>query len=196
MRLAVRSSVWLVLVAAAACGSAPKGPYFGDERFLVLGVSPEEEANKVSQELAIDGRAEYLRLRGATFTALGVSDPDGRPAWVRVITQRGIELALDPSTGHALSRGQRYELIAPAREGMYDADGDGFDEVIVLQRSYDEDDPCLLAYRLQNSGFVDLITDEAHAREVAREAVHDVEPCGSPSEPHAEGGEPPAEPAQ
>jgi hypothetical protein len=172
-----RAGLAVVLVGTATCSSAPRGPFFGDEQFLVLGVSPEEEANAVSKRLATDGRKEYLRLRGPSFTALGFEERDGRPGWVRGITQRGIELALDPVPSHALERGVRYELLAPETPGLFDADGDGFDELIVLKRSYDWDDPCVLAYRLQGTGFVDLITDGSHTLDVARDAITGVEPC-------------------
>jgi len=188
-------AVAAVAAGAAACSSGPASPYFGDERFLVLGVSPEEEANAVSKELAVEGRTEYLRLRGSAFTALGFAEPDGTRAWVRVVTQRGIELALDPTASHALSRGERYELVAPATEGLYDADGDGFDEVIVQKRSYDADDPCVLAYRLQNTGVVELIEDEAHTRAAARDVIGELEPCLSAPAPSDEQTETPDEPA-
>lgn len=165
----------------AMCSSGPSSPYFGDEKFLVLGVSPEEEANALSKQLASDGRKEYLRLRGPTFTALGFDEPDGRPGWVRAITQRGIEIALDPVQSHPLELGERYELLAPATEGLFDADGDGFDELIVLKRSYDRDDPCLLAYRVQNTGEVELITDPQDTVDAARTAITGVEPCAGTS---------------
>jgi hypothetical protein len=193
MSVVLRGHPLLVLLgfaALAACSSGPASPYFGDERFLVLGVSPEEEANAVSRDLAVDGRKEHLRLRGPTFTALGFDEPDGRPGWVRAITQRGISLALDPLASHALSPGERYELLAPAIEGLYDADGDGFDELIVLKRSYDRDDPCVLAYRLQSSGYIDLITDAAHTRAVARDAAGEVEPCEGEAAPPSSEPEP------
>lgn len=162
---------------SAMCSSAPRSPFFGDEKYLVLGVSPEDEANAVSKELATNGRREHLRLRGPTFTALGFTEPDGRPAWVRGVTQRGIEIALDPTPSHPLERGVRYELLAPETPGLFDADGDGFDELIILQRSYDNDDPCLLAYRIQNNGVIDLITDEHHVLDAARDAITGVQPC-------------------
>jgi len=158
----------------AMCSSGPSSPYFGDEKFLVLGVSPEDEANALSKQLATDGRKEYLRLRGPTFTALGFEEPDGQPGWVRAITQRGIQLALDPV---------RYELLAPSTDGLFDADGDGFDDLIVLKRSYDRDDPCLLAYRIQNTGFVDLITDAEDTVAAARDAISGVQACSGTQEP-------------
>lgn len=186
--LPMRFTTWLRSAGLAVCGlgiamcsSGPSGPFFGDEKFLVLGVSPEEEANALSRQLATDGRTEHLRLRGPTFTALGFTEPDGRPGWVRAITQRGIELALDPVQSHPLDRGERYELLAPAAEGLYDADGDGFDELIVLKRSYDRDDPCLLAYRIQSTGSIELITDSKDTIDVARDAITGVQPCsGAP----------------
>jgi hypothetical protein len=168
-------------LAVAMCSSGPSSPYFGDERFLVLGVSPEEEANALSKQLATDGRKEYLRLRAPTFTALGFEEPDGQPGWVRAITHRGIELALDPEQSHPLDRGERYELLAPATEGLFDANGDGFDELIVLKRSYDRQDPCLLAYRVQNTGEIELITGTEDTVAAARDAITGVEPCAGTS---------------
>lgn len=181
------SSVALALgsIGAATCSSGPSGPFFGDEKFLVLGVSPEEEANALSKQLATDGRREYIRLRGSTFTGLGFSEPDGRPGWVRAITQRGIALALDPVESHPLDRGARYELVAPATEGLFDADGDGFDDLVVLKRSYDRDDPCLLAYRIQSTGFIDLIADSNGTIAAARGAISGVEPCAGTAGPDA-----------
>jgi len=173
----------VALAVIAACSSGPSSPFFGDEKFLVLGVSPEEEANALSQELAVDGRTEHVRLRGTTFTALGFTEPDGRPAWVRAITPRGIALALDPVASHPLERGERYELLAPATPGLFDADGDGFDELLVRKSTYDGDDACLLVYRVQNSGFVDLVTDGEHTRQVGSIAGLHVEPC------HGEAGD-------
>jgi hypothetical protein len=174
----------------AMCSSGPSNPFFGDEKFLVLGVTPEDEANALSKDLATDGRKEYLRLRGPTFTALGFEEPDGQPGWVRAITQRGIELALDPVQSHLLDLGVRYELLAPATAGLFDADGDGFDDLIVLKRSYDRDDPCLLAYRIQNTGFVDLITDAEDTVAAARDAITGIEPCAGAQAPAGDAGTP------
>jgi hypothetical protein len=174
----------------ATCSSGPSGPYFGDEKFLVLGVTPEDEANALSKQLASDGRKEYLRLRGPTFTALGFEEPDGQPGWVRAITQRGIELALDPVQSHPLDLGVRYELLAPATAGLFDADGDGFDDLIVLKRSYDRDDPCLLAYRIQNTGFIDMIADGEDTVAAARDAITGVEPCSAAAGPDGDAGTP------
>lgn len=179
-----------------ACSSGPRGPYFGDEKFLVLGVRHEEEANAVSKELATDGRVEHLRLRGPTFTALGITERDGRPAWVRAVTQRGIELALDPVVSHPLDRGARYELLAPATPGLYDADGDGFDELVVVRSGYDGGAPCVLAYRVQNAGFIDLVADGARTLAAARGLADDLEPCVGAPAADASVDEPAQEPAR
>jgi hypothetical protein len=146
-------------LALLACTSAPASPFFGDDRFLVVGVSPDSEADALSSKLATDGLRERTRLRGTTFTALGVDDSQGVPSLVRVITARGIALALDPVESHPLDRGARYELLAPRSPGQHDADGDGFDELFIVRRTYDRADACLLVYRVQSSGFVDLIED-------------------------------------
>ncbi len=181
-----------VIACMVACSTANPSPFFGDDRFLVVGVNPDTEADALAIKLAAHGLHERVRLRGATFTALGVEDESGALALVRVITARGIALALDPVESHALERGARYELRKPQVEGDFDADKDGFDDLLVVQHTYDGSNACLLAYRVQSSGFVDSIDDAQVVQALAGPAYADTPPCtlgapdgGTPEAPEA-----------
>jgi hypothetical protein len=150
----------------SACGGAPAhGPFFGDDRLIVLGVDPDTEADALSHQLAERGLTEVRRIRGKTFTALGYA-PAAEPTRqrdVRVITGRGIALALEARANTALDPGVRYALLpAPYRDTL-DADGDGFDELFVSRTPLPAGEPCTLLYRVRDSGFVDAIPTDNYA---------------------------------
>ena len=159
---------------AVACGAAPvlsgcgapaHGPFFGDDRLIVLGVDPDAEADALSHQLAERGLSEARRIRGKTFTALGYA-PAAEPTLqrdVRVITGRGIALALEARANTALDPGVRYALLpAPYRDTL-DADGDGFDELFVSRTPLPAGEPCTLLYRVRDSGFVDAVPTDSYA---------------------------------
>ena len=146
----------------AACASGPKSPYFGDERFLVLGVRPDAEGDAVAEELERSGFKVTSKLNGLHFTALGAAAADGAPAKVRIVTARGIALALDPVVATPLQPGIRYALMPPPVKGTHDADGDGFEEVFV-HRLTDGVAPCILVYRVRDSGFADAVPSGQYA---------------------------------
>jgi hypothetical protein len=165
-----RRSSALALIAALAgsapaCGPPAHGPYFGDDRLIVLGVDPEAEANALAQQLRARGLHEARRIRGKTFTALGFAPAaqEDQQSEVRVITGRGIALALQARAPTALQRGERYALLpAPYRDTL-DADRDGFDELFVSRTGLPDGQRCTLVYRLRDSGFVDEVTTENYA---------------------------------
>jgi hypothetical protein len=163
---------WLVPSCTAlllcACASTPPSPFFGDERFLVLGVQPDAEAGALAEQLERSGYRIERTLRGQHFTALFALDGDGRPAKVRVVTRRGVALALDAREGHAFSPGVRYVLLAPPLRDTHDADGDGFEEVFVEQHTAAEA-PCILVYRVRDSGFADPVATSNYALPPGRE---------------------------
>jgi hypothetical protein len=148
----------LVVVSCCACASQPRSPFFGDERFLVLGVDADAEADELAGQLEASGFRVLQRLRGRNFSALGVAGTDGASAKVRVVTGRGIALALDPTTGNHAQPAVRYALLAPPSPETHDADGDGFEEVFVQMSSAAAGAaPCILVYRVRDSGFVDPV---------------------------------------
>jgi hypothetical protein len=148
---------WVLLLLLAGCASQAEGPYFHDEQFLVLGVDPDAEARAEIRQLEKKGFFVARRVRGQNFSALGFSDARDVAQKVRVITRRGIALALDPQLPTPLSQGVRYELIDGPVTGTQDADGDGFEELFVLVRHEAPADACIAAYRARDSGFVDAI---------------------------------------
>ena len=168
----------LSLCVACACAAPAPRPFFGDERYLVLGVQPEQEADRLEQQLVESGHALQLRLRGQHFHALGFRDRHGLVGLVRVVTARGIVLALDSDTGDALRPAVRYRLLAPPSPQTHDADGDGFEEIYVERIGGPTSGRCVLVFRARDSGFVDAVqvpegyalAGGAHAREPALRA--------------------------
>jgi hypothetical protein len=155
----------LLWLCGAACRPPAHGPYFGDDRLIVLGVDPDTEANELSRQLGERGLTETRRIRGKTFTALGYS-PAAEPGVqrdVRVITGRGIALALEARSDTALTPGVRYALLpAPYRDTL-DADGDGFDELFVTRTPLPSGEACTQVYRVRDSGFVDPVPTANYA---------------------------------
>jgi hypothetical protein len=147
----------LIALGLLGCASQQQGPYFHDEQFLVLGVDPEAEARALTRQLEKNGFFVARRVHGQNFSALGFSDAQDVPQKVRVVTRRGIALALDQQTSTALSQGVRYELIDGPVLGTQDADGDGFEEIFVLVHRDAPAVTCIAAYRARDSGFVDAV---------------------------------------
>jgi hypothetical protein len=180
-----------------ACGaSQPPGPYYGDEQYLVLGVRPDAEAIALALQIEATGYGLSRQLNGQNFTALGFADEEGLPSKVRVVTSRGITLALDSEAADALHEGMRYELLdAPLLE-THDADGDGFEEVFVEAQPASGEPPCILVYRVRDSGFVDPVPGKGYAIERAADATADAwrDPqfCETEEEPPAEDAQMPA----
>ena len=109
----------------------PQSPYYGDERFLVLGVRPDAEADAVAEELERSGFKVTSKLNGLHFTALGATDADGAPVKVRIVTARASRWRSTPVVATPLRPGIRYALMPPPVKDTHDADGDGFEEVFV-----------------------------------------------------------------
>jgi len=169
--MAVRVAVLLVLM---GCGGERRGPYFDDDRFLVLGVDPDAEANALVKQFAERGYALGSRHSGRHFTALGFVDADGTPVAVRVVTRRGIGLALDREPDPVLGE-VRFALLPPPRADTHDADSDGFEELFVerLQRGH----RCIEVHRVRDSGFVDPVPVE-HPLGHCPDTVRDVNADG------------------
>lgn len=148
----VRLVLALGLIVGGGCaGGSGQGPFFDDDKFLVLGVDPDREANALVTQFEAAGHRLQRRLTGRHFTALGFVDGLGAPIAVRVVTRRGIALALGPGD-------RRHGLLAAPRPGTHDADGDGFEEVFVEGDTHDGG--CLEVYRVRDSGFVDPVPVE------------------------------------
>lgn len=149
-----RALLWAI--GLSACAATVSGPFYGDEAYLRFGVDPRSEAAELAKNYAEHDEQLELRLDGQHFTALGFMTRSGVMARVRVVTDRGIQLALDPQTANALGQPSvSYALLpAPIRDTQ-DADGDGFEEVFVVRSTPTAS--CLLIYRVRDVGFVDAL---------------------------------------
>ncbi|HKU44305.1 MAG TPA: hypothetical protein VJR89_39370, partial [Polyangiales bacterium] len=148
----------LLLLALVGCASTPRSPFFGDERYLRFGVDPYAEAEAVIEGQKGRGYPLAQRVGGENFIALGFMDKGGRSSAVRILTVRGIAVALDDREATPFEPGIRYALLAGPVSGTQDADRDGFEEVFVEQRSQGE--VCLRVYRVRDVGTVDpVLTD-------------------------------------
>ena len=152
----VRAAGWLPCLCLCACASASHGPFFDDEKYLRFGLDPSAEARAIVQEREKLGDALAQQIMGEHFTALGFVDTHGTADAVRVVTARGIVLALDRTRESALTEAEIFELVPAPMPGTQDADGDGFEEVFIAARRGRS--RCLLVYRVRDVGFADAVT--------------------------------------
>jgi hypothetical protein len=149
----------LLLVWAAGCVARPPSPFYADADYLKFGLDAQSEADALIHDYAQRDEAVAQRLDGRHFTALGFMTRAGRITRVRVLTLRGIQLALDPEPTNSLGMGADYAVLAAPIADTQDADGDGFEEVFVERRA--PNGSCLLVYRVRDVGFVDPVTTSA-----------------------------------
>jgi hypothetical protein len=102
-----------------------------------------------------------LRVIGHDFTALGFIDRAGRATRARIVTLRGIALALDPEPATPLQAAARYALLAPPLPDTQDADRDGFEEVFIEERRAGQ--TCVQVYRVRDVGYVDHVETRLRA---------------------------------
>lgn len=151
----------MILALVGGCATQPRSPFFGDERYLRFGVDPRAEADTLVQAYREQSEALALRIVGHDFTALGFMDRSGLATRARVVTLRGIALALDPQPGTPLQAAVRYALLAPPLPDTQDADRDGFEEVFIERRSPNR--TCVLVYRVRDVGYVDALDTDLRA---------------------------------
>jgi hypothetical protein len=150
-----RLVVLLVACLSAGCASHPPRWYFEDEKYLRFGVDPRDEAGELARMYGERGERVALRIVGHDFTAIGFMDRSGRATRARIVTGRGIVIALDPEIGTPLTAATNYALVAAPLSGTHDADGDGFEEVFIEARK--PEGTCLLVERVRDVGYVDPV---------------------------------------
>jgi hypothetical protein len=163
---------------AGCAGGPPSGPFYGDEKYLHFGLDARSEADALIQQYSERGEPLALRIEGEHFTALGFMERSGRATRVRALTQRGIELAIDPEPQTALTPGPRFALLAPPIATTQDADGDGFEEIFIERRTAGQN--CVLVYRVRDVGYIDAVpvAPQLFGRERCPNAVADVDDDG------------------
>jgi hypothetical protein len=150
-----------MLALCSGCATAPRAPVFNDSQYLQFGVDPRTEADTLVKNYADRSERLALRIVGRDFTALGFMDRSGRATRARIVTLRGIALALDPDPESPLHAPARYALLAAPLPDSQDADRDGFEEVFIEQRKSAQ--TCLLVYRVRDVGYVDLLETRLRA---------------------------------
>ena len=144
---------WVVLLVLIACSQAPRGPYFGDERFLVVGTDPKREAEALVTQLRAQGYEVRVRMSGREFTAIDFLDAQGRAGPLRIVTARGIVLALDSGPQSVLDpAGMEFRLLAPPLRRSHDVDSDGHEEIFVEERDLALGTACIRTHRVMPDG--------------------------------------------
>lgn len=142
----------VALVAAAAC-SEP-APAVDPLAFLRVGLDARAEADAVAAGFRRRGFTELRRITGDDHVALGFARRSPtRASAVRVVTDRGIAIALDAPNPRALDLAE-VRLAEPVGPGG-DIDADGRSEIVV--ELVDETRPrtCLRVLRVRPDGLVD-----------------------------------------
>lgn len=168
----------LSIALLTGCATTPRAPFFNDAQYLRFGVDPRSEAETLVNNYAEHGERQALRIVGKDFTALGFMDRSGRSTRARIVTMRGIAVALDPEPESPLHVPARYALLASPLPDTHDADRDGFEEVFIEQRMPGQ--PCLIVFRIRDVGFVDRVETRVRAfnREYCASAVRDADQDG------------------
>ena len=171
-----RLSVCLLWI--CACTPPTPSPFFGDEAYLRFGTDPRAEADAIVRAYAQQNEVPALRLEGRHFTALGLMTRSGRSTRVRVVTDRGIQLALDPVRPDVLHKGESFALLDAPIANTQDADGDGFEDVFVERRFGTQ--VCLQIYHVADVGFVDPVPVSLRVfeRDYCPSAVSDIDGDG------------------
>jgi hypothetical protein len=168
----------LLLLGLIGCASTPAGPSFRDDAYLRFGVDPNVEANAVIESQKERDYRLARRLVGQHFTALGFMDKGGRSTAVRILTLRGIAVALDSRPQSPIQPATNYALVAPPIKDTHDADRDGFEEVFVEEQT--QDGACLRVFRVRDVGFVDPVVVESQVlgEEICPSAAIDLDEDG------------------
>lgn len=155
------------IVGACASSPQPRGPYFEDERYFTLGVDPRSEARALVEDLERQGLSAQPLLRGQRFYAVGVRHADRSSIGVRVVTARGIALALDRVKPNVFQEEIRYRLLPAPWSDTHDADGDGREEIFVevKQGSGKNARSCIAIYRIEDSGDVQPVDGKGYVLE-------------------------------
>jgi len=164
-----------IVVLLASC--APSNPPFDPLDYLAAGVDPAEEADRVALQLGRAGFVVDRRLEGGGAVALAARRRRDGASAVRVVTRRGVVVALDaPDVRHP----GRLAVRLPEAARFERRELDGYVELPVEVVS---DVVCTAVVVVDAGGFVRELTRD--------ENPHPNEGC-YPEEPETEDDEEPA----
>lgn len=148
----------LLCLCVGGCAAPAQLPVFDDQQYFTLGVDPKAETKALIHDLKREGFEAEPLLHGERFYALGIRHADLTSIGVRIVTVRGIALALDRIKPTIFQEEVRYRLLLPPWPNTHDVDGDGNEEVFVeVQRGSDRRNSCVSVYRISAAGTADLI---------------------------------------
>jgi hypothetical protein len=142
-----RAGADLALLAfLAGCGPLRQPPP-DPTAYLAVGVDPRAEAEALIRSFERAGYAIARRLEGSDWVAFDARRARDERRALRVVTRRGVALALDSHESDGVRRRHgEVELVDPPRAPSHDLDGDGRDDVIVGARH--DGRLCLLPFRI------------------------------------------------
>lgn len=149
-----RLVIGLVLLTACGGGEPARDPRW---QFLAVGVRPAAEADRVQQTLEGGGWSLVSRVEGRTFVAQTFANDETGESSARVVTRRGIVLALDVPPSESA---QPIRLLEPPG-GDEDIDGDGNEEIVLARHDPAHDRTCLGVVRvIAEGGFLRPVPED------------------------------------
>ena len=164
---------WALTIGCA--GRSSSGPDYS--AWLRVGVDPIAEADAVLSALERAGYRRSRRLEAPAWSAFEARRGPLRA--IRVITARGVALALDSHEPDGLvPRHGAISLVEPSSAGAHDVDRDGADEIVIGAEI--EGRTCLLPFRVDAEGAVSPRAPDLRSLgpDVCIEALRDVDGRG------------------
>lgn len=121
-----------------ACGSTQGG--VDESAYLRAGVNPSAEATRLERQYR--GYRRTVRIDAETYSAFAMEDRG--QSLVRVVTERGVALAVEAPEEHGRSRVGLVDGLPP------DLDGDGHEEVLVFADDPALDRRCVAIVRIED----------------------------------------------
>jgi hypothetical protein len=107
----------------------------------------------LATQLRARGYEVRVRMHGRNFSAIDFVDAEGKAGPLRIVTARGIVLALDSGPQHVLDEaGMEFRLLAPPLGRTHDVDSDGLEEIFIEEADLALGAACVRVHRVMNDG--------------------------------------------